>query len=105
MCDGVPFDATYRLTLWDNYSTAASAKAAAVQHAIQRSQKSLQTLATRHGINPKTVDKWRKRATVQDAPGGAGTGVPASTVLTAEEAMAVAFRRHPLLTLDDCLYV
>ena len=30
---------------------------------------------------------------------------PASTVLTAEqEAIAVAFRRHTLLALDDCLY-
>jgi hypothetical protein len=30
---------------------------------------------------------------------------PASTVLTAEqEATAVAFRRHTLLALDDCLY-
>ncbi|SHL93449.1 hypothetical protein SAMN02746009_03645 [Hymenobacter psychrotolerans DSM 18569] len=31
--------------------------------------------------------------------------VAASTVLTAEEeAVAVAFRRHTLLPLDDCLY-
>ena len=30
---------------------------------------------------------------------------PASTVLTAEEdAVAVPFRRYPLLPLDDCLY-
>ena len=30
---------------------------------------------------------------------------PASTVLTAaQEAIAVAFRRHTLLPLDDCLY-
>ena len=30
---------------------------------------------------------------------------PTSTVLTAEqEAIAVAFRRHTLLALDDCLY-
>ncbi|GAB3309714.1 hypothetical protein GCM10027511_22420 [Hymenobacter humi] len=46
--------------------------------------------------------KWRKRATVTDAPMGP---VPSSTVLTAEEeAIAVAFRRHTLLPLDDCLY-
>jgi transposase-like protein len=75
---------------------------AAVRRAIQRSQESLQALAVRHGINPKTVAKWRKRATVTDAPMGPA---PASTVLTPEEeAIAVAFRRHTLLPLDDCLY-
>ena len=74
----------------------------AMRAAIQRSQESLQTLATRHGINPKTVAKWRKRTTTTDAAMGP---MPASTVLTVEqEAMAVAFRRHPLLPLDDCLY-
>ena len=46
--------------------------------------------------------KWRKRPTVQDARIGPE---PASTVLSAEqEAIAVAFRRHTLLALDDCLY-
>lgn len=34
-----------------------------------------------------------------------GPKAPRSTVLTAEEeAMAVAFRKHTLLPLDDCLY-
>ena len=34
-----------------------------------------------------------------------GPTEPRSTVLTeAEEAMVVAFRRHTLLPLDDCLY-
>lgn len=32
---------------------------AAVRQAIQHSQESLKTLATRHGINAKTVAKWR----------------------------------------------
>ena len=55
------------------------------------------------GINPKTVAKWRKRATVEDMK--TGPSEPRSTVLTeAEEAMVVAFRRHTLLPLDDCLY-
>ena len=71
----------------------------AVRRAIQRSQESLQTLATRHGINPKTVAKWRHCATVQDARMGP---TAASTVLPAEEeAVAVAFRRHTLLPLDE----
>ena len=55
------------------------------------------------GINPKTVAKWRKRATVEDMR--TGPSEPRSTVLTeAEEAMVVAFRRHTLLPLDDCLH-
>ncbi len=47
--------------------------------------------------------KWRKRVTVDDMK--TGPSEPRSTVLTeAEEAMVVAFRRHTLLPLDDCLY-
>ena len=75
---------------------------AAVRRAIQHSQESLQSLATRYSINPKTVAKWRKRPGVRDARMGPE---PASTVLSAEqEAIAVAFRQHTLLALDDCLY-
>ncbi|MFN8874268.1 MAG: IS481 family transposase [Brevundimonas sp.] len=75
----------------------------AVRAAIQRSQASLSTLSRELGINPKTVAKWRKRATVEDLK--TGPTAPRSTVLTeAEEAMVVAFRRHTLLPLDDCLY-
>jgi transposase InsO family protein len=49
------------------------------------------------------VAKWKKRAFVHDAP--MGPKDPRSTVLTVEdEAIAVAFRRHTLLPLDDCLY-
>ncbi len=59
--------------------------------------------AEQYGLNRKTVRKWRGRDTVQDAP--MGPKEPRSTVLTAsEEAIAVAFRRHTLLPLDDCLY-
>jgi hypothetical protein len=55
------------------------------------------------GINTKTVAKWRKRQTSEDMK--TGPKEPRSTVLTeAEEAMVVAFRRHTLLPLDDCLY-
>ena len=38
----------------------------AVRAAIQRSQASLAQLSEELGINPKTVAKWRKRATVED---------------------------------------
>ena len=75
----------------------------AVRAAIQRSQASLSQLSRALGINPKTVAKWRKRATVEDLK--TGPKDPRSTVLTeAEEAAVVAFRRHALLPLDDCLY-
>ena len=75
----------------------------AVRAAIQRSQASLSALSKELGIIPKTVAKWRKRATVEDMK--TGPKEPRSTVLTeAEEAAVVAFRRHTLLPLDDCLY-
>ena len=60
-------------------------------------------LATRHGINQKTVAKWKKRPSVADLPTGPKDAK--STVLTIEEeAIIVAFRKHTLLPLDDCLY-
>src|SRR3954454_4929670 len=76
---------------------------AAVRRAIQHRQASLRVLAQRHGINPKTVAKWKKRPSVQDER--TGPKEPRSTVLSSEEeALVVAFRRHTLLPLDDCLY-
>ena len=75
----------------------------AIRRAIQHSQESLRTLARRHGINPKTVAKGRKRCSVADLPTGPKN--PRSTVLTVEqEAIIVAFRKYTLLPLDDCLY-
>ncbi len=74
-----------------------------VRRAIQHSQESLRGLAKRYGINPKTVAKWKARETVGDRP--AGPREARSTSLTVEdEAVVVAFRRHTLLPLDDCLY-
>lgn len=75
----------------------------AVRRAIQNSQESLRALAKRYGINQKTVAKWKKRTTLADAP--TGPKEPRSTVLSVEEeALIVAFRKHTLLPLDDCLY-
>jgi transposase InsO family protein len=75
----------------------------AVRAAIQRSQASAAELSRTYGINPKTVLKWRKRASVEDRK--TGPKEPHSTVLSQEEeAIIVAFRRHTLLPLDDCLY-
>ncbi len=75
----------------------------AVRRAIQNRQASLMVLAKRHGINPKTVAKWRRRVATADLP--TGPRVVKSTVLsTEEEAVIVALRKHTLLPLDDCLY-
>src|ERR1700740_410953 len=75
----------------------------AIRRAIQHSQESLRTLSRRHGINQKTVAKWRKRSSTADHR--TGPTVPRSTVLSVEqEAIIVAFRKHTLLPLDDCLY-
>lgn len=75
----------------------------AIRRTIQNSQASLRVLAERHGINQKTVAKWKKRGSVTDLP--TGPKEPKSTVLSIEEeAIIVTFRRHTLLPLDDCLY-
>lgn len=75
----------------------------ATRRAIQNSQESLRALAARYGINPKTVAKWRNRKSVSDLP--MGPREVKSSVLTQEqEALIVAFRKHTLLPLDDCLY-
>ena len=75
----------------------------AVRRAIQHSQASLRALAQHYGINQKTVAKWKRRIAVTDIPTGPKNA--RSTVLSIEEeAIVVAFRRHTLLPLDDCLY-
>src|SRR5450631_3076437 len=75
----------------------------AVRRAIQHSQESLRSLAKRYGVDPKTIAKWKARTSVSDL--STGPKAPRSTVLSAEEeAIIIAFRRHTLLPLDDCLY-
>jgi len=59
-----------------------------VRRAIQRSSDSLRALSKRHGINPKTVAKWRKRTSVADLPTGPRT--PRSTVLGVEDEAVIA---------------
>jgi transposase-like protein len=63
----------------------------AVRRAIQHSQESLRALAKRHGINQKTVAKWKSRASVADLP--AGPKQPKSTVLTVEDEAIARMRR------------
>lgn len=75
----------------------------AVRRAIQHSQESLRVLAKRYGINQKTVAKWKQRTAVKDLPTGP-TDVHSTVLSIEEEAIIVAFRKHTLLPLDDCLY-
>ena len=79
-----------------------------VRGELQASQETTRALATRYGLNPKTVQKWRKRTTTADQP--MGPSRPRSTVLTeTEEAIILgssprtSFRRRTLLPLDDVL--
>lgn len=73
-----------------------------VRAELLASQEATRALATRYGLNPKTVAKWRRRRSTVDAP--MEPSRPRSSVLTeAEEAIVVEFRRHTLLPLDDVL--
>jgi len=73
-----------------------------VRAELQASKESSRALATRYGLNAKTVAKWRQRASTADQP--MGPSKPKSTVLTEiEEAIVVEFRRRTLLPLDDVL--
>ncbi len=75
----------------------------AIRRAIQNSQESLRVLAKHYSINQKTVAKWKKRTSVVDR--ATGPKNPRSSVLSPEdEAAIVAFRKHTLLLLNDCLY-
>src|SRR5262245_28448575 len=82
-----------------------SAKTTHVVRAAQYSDRKLRSRSSPRSTtsNPKTVMKWRHRQSVEDMPMGPQNA--RSTVLSAEEeALCVAFRRHTLLPLDDCLY-
>lgn len=73
-----------------------------VRTELQAAQASTRFLAARYGLNPKTVAKWRGRATTADAL--MRPARPRSSALTeAEEAIVVEFRRRTLLPLDDVL--
>lgn len=75
----------------------------AERRAIRHSGESLKALARRLGVNPKTVAKWKQRASSADLPRGPKAG--RHRKLTAEEVgIIVQFREHTLLPLDDCLY-
>ena len=68
----------------------------------QRRAEPSRAIALRLGLNPKTVDKWKRRKTTAYA--SMGPKHPVSTTLNAvEEALIVVFRKHARLALNDCL--
>ena len=80
----------------------------AVRAAIQRSKAPLKELAAQHGLNHKTVAKWRKRSFVRDAPEGTQDSKLHSTVFRGRgyyrclpQAHAAAARRLSLCVADD----
>ena len=92
--DGALFSREWKDAPWDRFCTAAPRRQ---RQFVER------YLASRYGVNQKTIAKWRQRSSVNDLP--TGPKQARSTVLSAEdEAIVVAFRRHTLLPLDDCLY-
>jgi hypothetical protein len=76
---------------------------AEVRKAIRESPETLDVLARRYGINPKTVAKWKKRVSTDDLPTGPKLGRQ-RRISADEEEFIVLFRKHTLLPLDDCHY-
>ncbi len=112
---GAIFSSDWKAALWAKFSTGAPRQRTPSEQrysdplpsrrCLQRreGQASAKELSETYGINPKTALKWRKRATVEDLK--TGPKEPRSSVFSTEdEAIVVAFRRHTLPPLDDCLY-
>lgn len=75
----------------------------AIGRAIQNSQESLRLIARRYGIHQKDSRKVKETALHADLP--AGPRQAFSTFLSREDKAAIiAFHKHTLLTLNDCLY-
>lgn len=80
-----------------------SATTAGCPSSEQHSEASLRALAGHHGVKPEDSRQMEKAQVDGRSP--TGPKDPRSTSLSIEEeAVVVAFRRHTLLPLDDCLY-
>ena len=71
-----------------------------VREEIRNSQESIAALAKRLSLNPKTVMKWRKAASVED--GKSGAKKVRSSLSELEQQAVCEFRRTMKLPLDDC---
>jgi hypothetical protein len=81
---------------WERHETAA------VGRAIEHSQESLRALAKRYGSTPN--HRQMEGADLRFRPADGTEGAQIDGPVSEEEAVVVAFRRHTLLPLDDCLY-
>jgi hypothetical protein len=73
------------------------------RRAIQlQSDASLRKIAEEHGVNVKTVAKWRKRNDTADEPMGPKNPVSTAFALP-EEGAIVLYRKYTRLTLDETL--
>jgi hypothetical protein len=70
---------------------------------IQASSLSIRALARKHGINPKTVVKWKSRTSTDELPMGPHHS-RAKVLSMEEEGTCIGFRTYTMLPLDDCLY-
>ncbi len=101
--DGAPLSSESKEALWAKFFMGAPPRQRRSVEQYKIVQESLRALAKRYGINQKTVAKWKNRTSTADRP--TGPNASRSTVLSLEEeAIIVAFRKHTLLPLDDCLY-
>ncbi len=74
----------------------------AIRKKIQESNDTIAVLAERYHINPKTVIKWKNRKSVQDKK--CGPPSESKSLTKVQEAIAVAFRKHSKLSIEDCFY-
>ena len=71
-----------------------------IRKEIQESKESIAKLAKRFNLNPKTIQKWKKRESVEDNP--MGRKQSQSILTEQEEAVICEFRRVTKFSLDDC---
>jgi transposase len=71
-----------------------------IRQEIQEAKESINALAKRFNINPKTVSKWKNRVNVDDLACGSKKG-QGSVLSEKEEWIIVETRTKSLLALDD----
>ena len=76
----------------------------AIRRAIQHSQASLRALAKRYGSTRRPSPSGKARTSVADLPTGPKDAAFNGAVASTRRRSIIAFRRHTLLPLDDCLY-
>ena len=71
----------------------------AIQKEIQESKETVDVLAEKYRLNPKTIQKWKHREDLTDAK--MGTKSPRYTLTEEEQTIICHTRRTTLLSFDD----